>query len=122
MRDARTATTWTVYGVPISELSTVSDAIPNEFEQPFAANFGLLAQQVIAQEFRKALLTHYPSARVTFDPNPARQAIVDSWPADVDDSRARADWGFAPRFDLPQSLRDELVPALTLRYPARATT
>ena len=30
-------------------------------------------------------------------PTRKRQGIVDSWPADVDDSAARRDWGFAPR-------------------------
>ena len=27
------------------------------------------------------------------------QGIVDSWPADVDDSAARRDWGFLPAYD-----------------------
>lgn len=77
---------------------------------------------VSAAGFRDALGPHYPRARITFEPDPASQAIVDTWPEDVDDGRARADWGFAPRFDLREALRDELVPALTRRYPARATT
>ncbi len=77
---------------------------------------------VSAAEFRDALIPHYPQARITFEPNPARQAIVDTWPEDVDDGRARADWGFSPRFNLRQALHDELVPALGRRYPARATT
>lgn len=77
---------------------------------------------VSAGEFRDAILAHYPGARITFAPDPARQAIVDSWPGDIDDSRARAEWGFAPRRGLGEALRDEFVPALRRRYAARATT
>ena len=35
-------------------------------------------------------------ARIDWDVDQKRQGIVDSWPADVDDSAARRDWGFAP--------------------------
>ena len=41
-----------------------------------------------------------------------RQGIVDSWPADVDDSAARRDWGHAPRFDFRSCFRDYLIPTI----------
>ena len=31
-----------------------------------------------------------------------RQAIADSWPESLDDSQARADWGWAPKFGLDE--------------------
>lgn len=34
-----------------------------------------------------------------------RQAYVDNWPRRLDDSKARADWGWAPRFDLAAMTR-----------------
>ncbi len=73
-----------------------------------------------AGEIREALLAHYPDARITFDPVPERQAMVDTWPADVDDRRARHDWGHKPRHGLTEALRDYLVPALQRRYAAQA--
>ena len=45
-----------------------------------------------------------------------RQAIVDSWPEDVDDSAARRDWGFAPRYDFESAFDDYLIPTIRERY------
>jgi threonine 3-dehydrogenase len=41
---------------------------------------------------------------------------VDSWPADVDDSTARRDWGFAPRYDEARAFSEYLVPTIRERY------
>jgi threonine 3-dehydrogenase len=72
-----------------------------------------------AGQFRRQVLAHFPHAEIGFDSVPARQAIVDSWPADIDDSLARRDWGLSPRHGLAEALGDYLVPALRERY-ARA--
>jgi nucleoside-diphosphate-sugar epimerase len=61
----------------------------------------------------------FPGAEITFEPDLQRQAIVDSWPADVDDSAARRDFGFAPRHDLGAAFAEYLVPRIRARY-ARA--
>src|ERR1044071_3864861 len=45
-----------------------------------------------------------------------RQEIVDSWPADVDDSAARRDWGHAPIHDLPRAFGEYLFPSIRKRY------
>ncbi|MGA1605865.1 MAG: NAD-dependent epimerase/dehydratase family protein [Planctomycetota bacterium] len=58
----------------------------------------------------------FPGAQITFAPDTQRQAIVDSWPADVDDGAARRDWGFAPRHDLAKAFDDYLVPSIRARY------
>jgi nucleoside-diphosphate-sugar epimerase len=52
----------------------------------------------------------FPGARITFVPDPRRQAIVDSWPEDVDDTRARRDWGFRPAHDLTRTFEAYLLP------------
>ena len=71
-----------------------------------------------AGEIRDAALEHFPEATIHFEPVEARQALVDSWPADVDDSRARRDWGFAPQHDFRAALDEYLIPALRRRYAA----
>ena len=55
-------------------------------------------------------------ADITFKPDSARQAIVDSWPEDVDDSAARRDWGFLPKHDLAAAFADYLLPSIRTRY------
>jgi nucleoside-diphosphate-sugar epimerase len=52
----------------------------------------------------------FPDITITFEPDPRRQAIVDSWPADVDDSSARRDWRYAPAYDLERAFTDYLLP------------
>lgn len=74
-----------------------------------------------AEEIQRAIQSYYEDARVSYEPQASRQAIVDSWPTDIDDARARRDWGFSPKLDLEAALREELVPALRRRYAARAS-
>ena len=47
------------------------------------------AIRVDGREIRARVVGAFPGASVTFAPHLKRQAIVDSWPADVDDSAAR---------------------------------
>ena len=74
-----------------------------------------------AGELRDLVTRHFPGAEITFEPDVQRQAIVDSWPADVDDSAARADFGFAPRHDLAAAFEEYLVPRIRARYSGGRT-
>src|SRR5689334_12936930 len=63
-----------------------------------------------ADEIRTIVLKAFPGADISYQVDEKRQGIVDSWPADVDDSAARRDWGFAPRYDLATAFADYLIP------------
>jgi threonine 3-dehydrogenase len=43
-----------------------------------------------------------------YEVNPLLQGIADSWPASLDDSLARADWGWEPEYDL-QSMTKAMI-------------
>ncbi len=58
----------------------------------------------------------FPGAEVTFKPDEKRQAIVDSWPLDQDDSRARKDWGWTPDYDQERAFGEYLIPNIKKRY------
>ncbi len=69
-----------------------------------------------AEELADVVREYFPGAQITFEPDEQRQAIVDSWPVDVDDSAARRDWGFSPRHDLRRAFEDYIVPRVKARY------
>ena len=69
-----------------------------------------------AGEIRATALRAFAGARITFRPDDKRQAIVDSWPEDVDDTAARRDWGFSPSFDEQQAFDSYLIPGIRRRY------
>jgi threonine 3-dehydrogenase len=72
--------------------------------------YNVTAFSPTAGEFADLVRAAFPGAGITFAPDPRRQAIVDSWPAEVDDTRARQDWGFRPAYDLERAFRDYLLP------------
>jgi threonine 3-dehydrogenase len=69
-----------------------------------------------AAEIRDVVLKAFPQAEITTRVDQKRQSIVDTWPADVDVSAARRDWGFAPRYDFDRAFRDYLIPAIRTQY------
>ena len=64
------------------------------------------------------MLRAFPSASISYEVDPKRQRIIDSWPADLDDSAARADWGFSPRYGFERAFSDYLIPTIRQRYAA----
>ena len=73
--------------------------------------FSVSAQQ-IADRVKKS----FPSAKVDWQPDEVRARIVDSWPEDIDDRRARRDWGWKPAYDFSRAFDEYLVPTIRKRY------
>jgi threonine 3-dehydrogenase len=78
--------------------------------------YNLSAFNPSAEEIRDEVRRAFPEAQITWQNDTRRQGIVDSWPADVDDSTARRDWGFAPRYNFENAFRDYLIPTIQARY------
>jgi nucleoside-diphosphate-sugar epimerase len=79
-----------------------------------AYNVGAFSRS--AAEIREMAVAAFPGAQITYKIDAKRQGIVDSWPADVDDSAARADWGFSPEYDCERTFRQYLIPSIGNQY------
>jgi threonine 3-dehydrogenase len=78
--------------------------------------YNLRAFSRSATEIRAVVVAAFSNAAIGYAVDPKRQGIVDSWPADVDDSAARRDWGFNPRFDFERAFQEYLIPTIRQRY------
>ena len=78
--------------------------------------YNITAFNPSAEEIRSLVLDGFPEADISFEPDLKRQAIVDSWPADVNDSAARSDWGLSPVHDLQSGFADYLIPLIRKLY------
>lgn len=70
-----------------------------------------------AQEISELIYERFPHSHITFQPDDGRQRIVDSWPADVDDSLARQEWEWSPEYDANRAFDDYLIPGVRSHYP-----
>ena len=61
--------------------------------------------EILAAAIRKEI----PSLKVRYETDPVRQAIAESWPNRMDDSCAREEWGWAPRYDLAAMTSDMIL-------------
>ncbi len=78
--------------------------------------YNIAAFAIAAGEFRNRAVKAFPGAQITFEPNPRRQGIVDSWPEDVDDSLARAEWNWNPDYDADAFFDDYFLPEIRKMY------
>jgi nucleoside-diphosphate-sugar epimerase len=74
------------------------------------------AFSVSAARIRDVVVEAFPRASITYKIDDRRQAIVDSWPTDVDDAAARKDWGFKPVYDFDRAFREYLIPTIREYY------
>lgn len=70
--------------------------------------FNVSAMSITPAELAEAIRSERPQFTIDYEVDPVRQAIADSWPQQVDDQAARAQWGWKPRFDLEAVTRDML--------------
>ncbi|KAI6660508.1 L-threonine 3-dehydrogenase, mitochondrial [Oopsacas minuta] len=62
--------------------------------------YNLTAVSFNPKQLVDAMRPHFPQMEVTYEPDPVKQTIADTWPQVFDDSNARRDWGWNHKFGL----------------------
>lgn len=79
-------------------------------------SFNITAMSFTPEQIAAEVRKHVPELVVTYDVDPLRQGIADSWPNSIDDSCARAEWDWKPEYDL-SSMTEDMIRTLRQRYP-----
>lgn len=85
----------------------------------YPTSYNLAGMTFTPAELAAEITQHVPGFAVRYEPD-GRQAIADSWPARIDDTPARDDWGWAPMYDLPmmtEHMLATLADHIDLRNP-----
>ena len=70
--------------------------------------FNIAAMQFTPAQLAAAIRAHLPHFEMSYAVDPQRQAIAESWPKRLDDSAARAEWGWRPQYDMASMVADML--------------
>ncbi len=71
------------------------------------SSYNLAAMSFTPTELASQIKKHIPDFNISYNPD-FRQKIADSWPASIDDSSAREDWGWNHKFDIESMTLDML--------------
>lgn len=89
------------------------EADPSSLKHRNAFNITAMSfdPEIIAAEIRK----HIPDFVMEYDVDPAKKAIADTWPNKMDDTAAREEWGWDPKYDLA-SMTEDMLKVIGERY------
>jgi len=87
--------------LPMMYIDDCLDSVLRIMEQPKLKQrtYNVTAMSFTPEELVEEIRKHVPRLQVTYKID-SRQAIADSWPMVFDDSNARNDWGWNPKYNL----------------------
>jgi threonine 3-dehydrogenase len=78
--------------------------------------YNVTSFSITAQEIMELVGRSFPGTEIECSVHAARQSIVDTWPAEIDDTAARHDWAWLPDYDLSRSFEEYLIPTIHAHY------
>ncbi|QYR21605.1 L-threonine 3-dehydrogenase [Paenibacillus sp. sptzw28] len=82
-----------------------ADAAKLKHRNSFNVSAMSFEPEEIASEIRK----HIPMFKLSYDVDPVRQRIAESWPNSIDATAARQEWGFKAEYDLRKMTEEMLL-------------
>ena len=70
--------------------------------------FNITAMSFCPEDIKKSIQKHIPEFEMDYAVDPIKQKIANSWPNSLDDSCAREEWGWDPKFNLDTMTADML--------------
>ena len=70
--------------------------------------FNITAMSFDPEQLASSIRKYIPEFKLDYNVDPIRQGIANSWPNSLDDSCARAEWGYDPKFNLDAMTKDML--------------
>jgi nucleoside-diphosphate-sugar epimerase len=71
--------------------------------------FNVTAMSFTPAQLGREIQKHIPQFGMEYSVDPVRQGIADSWPDKLDDSAARREWGWKPKYALEAMTRDMIA-------------
>ncbi|MDR3246572.1 MAG: NAD-dependent epimerase/dehydratase family protein [Prevotellaceae bacterium] len=69
-------------------------------------SFNIAAMSFDPEILKSAIIKYIPDFKMEYEHDSVRQAIADSWPNSLDDSCAREEWGWSPKYDLDSTTKN----------------
>jgi nucleoside-diphosphate-sugar epimerase len=109
--------------LPLLYMPDCIDAAIRIMEAPSASirrhdSYNIAGMSFPAQDIEREIRKYIPDFVADYRPD-ERQKIADSWPMSIDDSQARRDWGWNPRYDLAATAQD-MIERLRKRLVSQA--
>ncbi len=71
--------------------------------------FNVTAMSFSPEDMAAYIRKHIPDFQITYNIDPVRQSIANSWPNSLEDYAARVEWGWSPDYDLNKMTVDMLT-------------
>lgn len=90
----------------LDSIIQLSEANPDKLKHRNA--FNITAMSFNPEMIKEAIQKYIPSFTMDYDVDQMKQVIANSWPNSLDDSAARKEWGWNPKYDLDKMTVDML--------------